>query len=122
MKLKSILALLLALGLLLAGCKSKSEPAASEKPSTVPSKTHAATGEAKSEHAASEKPSTVPSITDAATDETKAFSMDDVKAEIDSRQVSDFTETDAVTDYVKLTITGYGELVIRLRPDVAPIS
>ena len=31
MKLKSILALLLALGLLLAGCKSKSEPAASEK-------------------------------------------------------------------------------------------
>ena len=50
------------------------------------------------------------------------FSMDAVRQEIDSRQVSDFTETDAVTDYVKLTITGYGELVIRLRPDVAPIS
>ena len=98
MKLKSILALLLALGLLLAGCKSKSEPAASEKPSTVPSKTDAATGE------------------------TKAFSMDDVKAEIDSKSVSDFTESSEPTDYVKLTIADYGELVLRLRPDVAPIS
>ena len=84
MKLKSILALLLALGLLLAGCKSKSEPAASEKPSTVPSKTDAATGE------------------------TKAFSMDDVKAEIDSKSVSDFTESSEPTDYVKLTIADYG--------------
>ncbi len=98
MKLKSILALLLALGLLLAGCKSKSEPAASEKPSTVPPKTDAATGE------------------------TKAFSMDDVKAEIDSKSVSDFTESSEPTDYVKLTIADYGELVLRLRPDVAPIS
>ncbi len=98
MKLKSILALLLALGLLLAGCKTKSEPAASEKPSTVPSKTDAATGE------------------------TKAFSMDDVKAEIDSKSVSDFTESSEPTDYVKLTIADYGELVLRLRPDIAPIS
>ena len=57
MKLKSILALLLALGLLLAGCKTKSEPAASEKPSTVPSKTDAATGETTSKPRSTASPS-----------------------------------------------------------------
>ena len=50
------------------------------------------------------------------------FSMEAVKAEIDSMQVSDFTESAEPTDYVKITITNFGELVVRLRPDVAPIS
>lgn len=50
------------------------------------------------------------------------LTMDAVRKEIDSKKVSDFTETDEQTNYVKLTITGYGELVVRLRPDVAPIS
>ena len=48
--------------------------------------------------------------------------MEAVKAEIDSKQVSDFVETDQVTNYVKLTVVNFGELVVRLRPDVAPIS
>lgn len=50
------------------------------------------------------------------------LTMEAVKKEIDSKKVSDFTETDEATNYVKLTIKGYGELVVRLRPDVAPIS
>ena len=52
----------------------------------------------------------------------EGFSMEAVKAEIDSRQVSDFTESAEPTDYVKITIKDFGELVVRLRPDVAPIS
>ena len=51
-----------------------------------------------------------------------AFSMDAVKAEINSKAVSDFTESDEPTDYVRLTVTNFGEIVVRLRPDVAPIS
>ena len=52
----------------------------------------------------------------------EAFSMDAVKAEINSKQVSDFVESAEPTDYVKITITNFGEVVVRLRPDVAPIS
>ena len=52
----------------------------------------------------------------------KPLTMADVKKEINSKKVSDFTETDEQTNYVKMTITGYGELVVRLRPDVAPVS
>ncbi len=48
--------------------------------------------------------------------------MTAIAAEIDSLKVSDFTETDAVTDYVKLTIKDHGEVVIRLRADIAPIT
>lgn len=48
--------------------------------------------------------------------------METVKAEIDSKQISDFTESAEPTDYVKLTITNFGEIVVRLRPDIAPIS
>lgn len=52
----------------------------------------------------------------------EALDMEAVKAEIDSMQVSDFTESAEPTDYVKITITNFGEVVVRLRPDVAPIS
>lgn len=48
--------------------------------------------------------------------------MSAVAAEIDSMAVSDFTESAEPTDYVKLTVKDFGELVVRLRPDAAPIS
>ena len=53
---------------------------------------------------------------------TESFDMEEVKAEINSKEVSDFVESAEPTDYVKITITNFGELVVRLRPDVAPIS
>ena len=48
--------------------------------------------------------------------------MTAIKAEIDSLSVSDFTETTETTEYVKLTIKHYGDVVIRLRSDIAPIT
>lgn len=51
-----------------------------------------------------------------------SFDMTAVLAEIDSMQVSDFSVSAEPTDYVKLSVKGYGEIVVRLRPDVAPIS
>ncbi len=46
--------------------------------------------------------------------------MEEVKSEINSMKVSDFTETDKKTEYVKITVKGYGDIVLRLREDVAP--
>lgn len=43
-----------------------------------------------------------------------------VLREIDSLRVADFTETVRKTEYVKITIRDYGEVVIRLRSDIAP--
>ena len=63
-----------------------------------------------------------PAVTTAEPAAAGTLDMESVKAEIDSKAVSDFTETDEVTDYVKLKVTNFGELVVRLRPDVAPIS
>lgn len=37
-------------------------------------------------------------------------------------KVTDFTETDKTTDYVKITVKDHGEIVVRLRKDVAPIT
>ena len=48
--------------------------------------------------------------------------MAEIKAEINSASASDFTETAEVTNYVKITVKDYGEIVLRLRPDVAPKS
>ena len=48
--------------------------------------------------------------------------MTAIKSEIDSMEVADFTETIKTTEYVKLTIKHYGDVVIRLRPDIAPIT
>ena len=48
--------------------------------------------------------------------------MTAIKAEIDSMEVADFTETIKTTEYVKLTIKHYGDVVIRLRDDIAPIT
>lgn len=52
----------------------------------------------------------------------EAFSMEQVKAEIDSMKPQDFTQSDQPTDYVKLTVKDFGEIVVKLRPDVAPLS
>jgi len=48
--------------------------------------------------------------------------MDEIRSEINSFKASDFTETAEVTDYVKITVKDYGEIVLRLRPDIAPKS
>ena len=48
--------------------------------------------------------------------------MTAIKAEIDSKEVADFVETAETTEYVKLTIKHYGDVIIRLRSDIAPIT
>ncbi|MBR6782818.1 MAG: peptidylprolyl isomerase [Clostridia bacterium] len=48
--------------------------------------------------------------------------MTAIKAEIDSKEAADFVETTEVTEYVKLTVKHYGDVVIRLRSDIAPIT
>lgn len=46
--------------------------------------------------------------------------MTEVLAAIDSHETTDFTETDKKTEYVKLTVKDHGDIVIRLRSDIAP--
>ena len=53
---------------------------------------------------------------------TSTVDMSAVKAEIDSMEVADFTETTQTSEYVKVTIKHYGDVVIRLRSDIAPIT
>jgi peptidyl-prolyl cis-trans isomerase B (cyclophilin B) len=48
--------------------------------------------------------------------------MEQVKAEINSMQIEDFEPSNAPTDYVKITVKDFGEIVVKLRPDAAPIS
>ena len=48
--------------------------------------------------------------------------MDEVRSEIDSMRMDAFEETTEVTDYVKFTVKDFGEFVVRLRPDIAPIT
>lgn len=52
----------------------------------------------------------------------KTVDMKAVVAAIDSMQVSDFSETQEQTEYVKLTVENYGELVVRLCPEAAPLT
>lgn len=52
----------------------------------------------------------------------KTVDMSAVKEEIDSRQVSEFTESDTPTDYIRLAVQDYGEMVVRLIPETAPIT
>ena len=66
---------------------------------------------------------TAPSASATTTDPSKLNAdMTAIKAEIDSMAVADFTETTETTEYVKLTIKHYGDVVIRLRSDIAPIT
>ena len=52
----------------------------------------------------------------------EALDMNAVRAEINSKKVEDFVESAEPTDYVKISIQDFGELVVKLRPDLAPIS
>ena len=45
-----------------------------------------------------------------------------IRGEIDSMRVEDFTETARQTQYIKITVKDYGEMIIRLRPDIAPLT
>ena len=52
--------------------------------------------------------------------EEVAVDMTEVKSEINAFKAEDFAESAEVTDYVKITVKGYGDIVVRLRGDVAP--
>ncbi len=43
-----------------------------------------------------------------------------ITAEINSMALTDFTETDKTTDYVRITVKNHGDIVLRLREDIAP--
>lgn len=51
-----------------------------------------------------------------------SVSMTAVKKEINSKKADDFEKTDKKTDYVKFKIKNYGEIVVVLRDDIAPIT
>ncbi len=48
--------------------------------------------------------------------------MTAIAKEIDAMEVDQFVETDKTTEYVKITVKDHGEIVIRLRADIAPIT
>ena len=52
--------------------------------------------------------------------QTVEVDMAEVKSEINAFKAEDFAQTDKVTEYVKITVKDYGDIVVRLRPDVAP--
>ena len=46
--------------------------------------------------------------------------MTDVRAKIDSMNVSDFEDTDKVSEYVKISVADFGDVIVYLCSDVAP--
>lgn len=50
------------------------------------------------------------------------ISMTDIAAEINSRKTADFEESDSATEYVRITVTNHGDIVLRLRADIAPVT
>ena len=48
--------------------------------------------------------------------------MNAINAEIDSMRVEDFTEATETTEYVKFSVKNYGDFIVRLRKDIAPIT
>ena len=55
-------------------------------------------------------------------DKPAKVDMAAIQAEIDSMKVEDFTETNKKTEYVKITVKDHGDIIVRLRRDVAPIT
>ncbi len=49
-------------------------------------------------------------------------SMIEVKEGVDSMSVEDFTEATEITEYVKLSVTGYGDIILRLHGEIAPLT
>ncbi len=50
------------------------------------------------------------------------MTMAEVKSSINSKTADDFIETEEITDYVRITVKDHGHIILRLRPDVAPIT
>ncbi len=48
--------------------------------------------------------------------------METIKGEINSMKASDFSESADKTEYVKITVAGHGDIILRLRSDYAPIT
>ena len=48
--------------------------------------------------------------------------MNEIASEINSEQVSSFSKSHEITEYVRISFVDYGDVVIRLRPDIAPIT
>lgn len=46
--------------------------------------------------------------------------MAKIEAEINSLASSDFEETSETTEYVRITVAGHGDIILRLRADIAP--
>jgi peptidyl-prolyl cis-trans isomerase B (cyclophilin B) len=51
---------------------------------------------------------------------TDSKDMNDMLAEINAWKAEDFEETSEKTEYLKITVKGYGDIVIRLRRNIAP--
>ncbi len=49
-------------------------------------------------------------------------SMIEIRDGIDSMSVDDFTECSETTEFVKLSVTGYGDIILRLHADIAPLT
>ena len=66
----------------------------------------------------------LPACLAACGDENSApkISMADIKTEIDAKSVDDFELADGRSEYVRITVTGFGSIIVRLRPDIAPIT
>lgn len=54
--------------------------------------------------------------------DTSSSVVDEMDKEINSEDVESFRKSNGITDYVKISFVDYGDVVIRLRPDVAPIT
>lgn len=83
---------------------------------TVPKKTESTSS------AAGTVATDAPADTTPAAPTEKTVDMNEIKQQIDSMQLSDFTETDEVTEYVRISVEDYGDIVVRLCPETAPIS
>lgn len=51
---------------------------------------------------------------------TDTRDMADMAAEINAWKAEDFEETDETTEYIKVSVKGYGDIIIRLRTKLAP--
>lgn len=62
--------------------------------------------------------------TNASTKPTEGVAVDmtAVAKEINSMHAADFTASSTATEYVKITIAEYGDVIVRLRADVAPLT